>query len=299
MSPSRAVRLFGTEEPVTPPELLRAGPLTCELEAGNLRYIRVGGKEALRAVSFIVRDKDWGTYNPQVSNLAVEQRADSFTGHLRCPLPGFGPGADLQRDHHRGGRWQPGVRGGGDGGQRLRDQPHRLRGAASDRGRGGRAGRGPPCRRHHRARHLPGADRSGVPLPGHPRPDPRGSAGRADHLPHGGRCLRDGGSSQLERCLLQDLRAAAGQALALYAGRRRDHGAVGAADPGWPGARGRRGGRRPDPGHAGGPGRDHAADRHQPAARASRGDSGGGGRAPPAGAAFPDLPVRLADRRRL
>ena len=38
--PSLSVRLFGTEEPVAPPELLKAGPLTAELEAGNLRYIR-------------------------------------------------------------------------------------------------------------------------------------------------------------------------------------------------------------------------------------------------------------------
>jgi D-apionolactonase len=77
-APSRAVMLFGTEEPVTPAQLLRAGPLTCELEAGNLRYIRVGGKEALRALSFIVRDKDWGTYNPEISNLRVGQGPDRF-----------------------------------------------------------------------------------------------------------------------------------------------------------------------------------------------------------------------------
>jgi hypothetical protein len=70
--------LFGTEEPVTPPKLLRAGPLTCELEAGNLRYIRVAGREALRALAFIVRDKDWGTYNPEISNLEVSQESDSF-----------------------------------------------------------------------------------------------------------------------------------------------------------------------------------------------------------------------------
>lgn len=77
-APSRAVMLFGTEEPVTPAELLRAGPLTCELEAGNLRYIRIGGKEALRALSFIVRDKDWGTYNPEIGNLRIDQREDGF-----------------------------------------------------------------------------------------------------------------------------------------------------------------------------------------------------------------------------
>jgi D-apionolactonase len=77
-APSRAVMLFGTEEPVTPPKLLRAGPLTCELEAGNLRYIRVAGREALRALAFIVRDKDWGTYNPEISNLEVRQEQGSF-----------------------------------------------------------------------------------------------------------------------------------------------------------------------------------------------------------------------------
>ena len=77
-APSRAVMLFGTEEPATPAQPLRAGPLTCELEAGNLRYIRVGGKEALRALSFIVRDKDWGTYNPEISNLKVGQGPDGF-----------------------------------------------------------------------------------------------------------------------------------------------------------------------------------------------------------------------------
>ena len=37
--PSHAVRLFGTEEPVAPARILRAGPLTVEFDAGNLRHI--------------------------------------------------------------------------------------------------------------------------------------------------------------------------------------------------------------------------------------------------------------------
>ncbi|WP_374378763.1 hypothetical protein [Dongia sp.] len=77
-NPSRAIRLFGTEEPVTPPRLLRAGPITAEFEAGNLRYIRYDGIEIMRAVSFIVRDKDWGTYNPVIANLAVTEGTDHF-----------------------------------------------------------------------------------------------------------------------------------------------------------------------------------------------------------------------------
>lgn len=77
-SPTRAIRLYGTDEEAAPPRILRAGPLTAELEAGNLRYIRFGGAEVLRAVSFIVRDKDWGTYNPEISDLQVEETGDSF-----------------------------------------------------------------------------------------------------------------------------------------------------------------------------------------------------------------------------
>jgi hypothetical protein len=77
-APSRAVALFGTEEKVSPRKMLRAGPLTCELDGGNLRYVRIGGKEALRAIAFIVRDKNWGTYNPEISNLKVGQGPDGF-----------------------------------------------------------------------------------------------------------------------------------------------------------------------------------------------------------------------------
>ena len=39
-APSRSIRLFGTAEPVAPPRLLKAGPLTAEFEAENLRCVR-------------------------------------------------------------------------------------------------------------------------------------------------------------------------------------------------------------------------------------------------------------------
>jgi D-apionolactonase len=76
--PSRAVRLYGTEEVVIAPRLLRAGRLSVELEAGNLRYIRYAGVEVLRAVSFIVRDRDWGTYSPEISALEISEEEDRF-----------------------------------------------------------------------------------------------------------------------------------------------------------------------------------------------------------------------------
>jgi hypothetical protein len=75
---SDLIRLYGTDETVTPPRILRAGPLTAELEAGNLRYIRYHGREMIRAISFIVRDENWGTYAPQISNLHLQEEPDSF-----------------------------------------------------------------------------------------------------------------------------------------------------------------------------------------------------------------------------
>jgi D-apionolactonase len=78
-APSRAIALFGTEEPVRPAKILRAGPLSVELENGNLRYIRYRGIEVLRAISFLVRDGNWATYGAAIENLKVGQGPDDFT----------------------------------------------------------------------------------------------------------------------------------------------------------------------------------------------------------------------------
>ena len=76
--PSRAVLLYGTEEPVAPPRLLRAGPLSAEFEGGNLRYVRFDGQEVIRAISFLVRDRVWATCIPVLHDLSIEERADGF-----------------------------------------------------------------------------------------------------------------------------------------------------------------------------------------------------------------------------
>ena len=76
--PSRAIKLFGTDEAVEEPRVLKVGPLTAEFEAGNLRYIKFHGIEMIRAISYIVRDKNWGTYNPKLSNLKIEENTEEF-----------------------------------------------------------------------------------------------------------------------------------------------------------------------------------------------------------------------------
>src|SRR5665213_1689794 len=75
---SRQIRLFGTEQLFPPPQVLRAGELTAEIEAGNLRYIRFGGIEMIRAISFIVRDKNWGTYDSVISDLKISEEGEGF-----------------------------------------------------------------------------------------------------------------------------------------------------------------------------------------------------------------------------
>ncbi|MGF1612127.1 MAG: hypothetical protein ACFCUQ_22220 [Kiloniellales bacterium] len=76
--PSLLIKRFGTEELPAETRLLKAGPMSVELDAGNLRYIRYQGREAIRAVSYVVRDQYWGTFNPTIDNFRVEEAGDGF-----------------------------------------------------------------------------------------------------------------------------------------------------------------------------------------------------------------------------
>ena len=88
--PSRAIVLTGTEQPDVVGRILKAGPMSVEFDNGQLRYIRVNGVEVLRAVGFLIRDKNWGTATPEISSLKVDQRADSFSVsfHAVCRIEG-------------------------------------------------------------------------------------------------------------------------------------------------------------------------------------------------------------------
>ena len=219
-APSRSVRLFGTDQPVAPPRVLKAGPLTAELEAGNLRYIRFSGLEMIRAISFIVRDKNWGTYDPAISDLVVEESGDRFRVAYSA----------VAKDAAQGFAYEAEITGSADGslrfaakGRALTDfltnrtgfvvlHPASVAGkTASVTETTGRAfdtkfpelidpGAADDEPARHRARLRPGSDR---------------------RVPHGRRHLRDGRPAQLDRCLLQDLCPAARAALALHARERR------------------------------------------------------------------------------
>lgn len=70
---SRAEALFGTEEVEPPARSFAAGPLSFEMVGGNLRAIRLGGSELVRGIQFLVRDRDWGTLAPELSDFEVEE----------------------------------------------------------------------------------------------------------------------------------------------------------------------------------------------------------------------------------
>ena len=77
--PDRAIALCGTEQPDVVGRTLRAGPMEVEFDNGQLRYMNVNGVEVLRGIGFLVRDENWGTYAPALSNLKIDQRTDSFS----------------------------------------------------------------------------------------------------------------------------------------------------------------------------------------------------------------------------
>ncbi|WFU04422.1 hypothetical protein QA648_26945 (plasmid) [Rhizobium sp. CB3171] len=72
-------QLYGTHETETPPVRLTAGKLAVDFKDGNLRTIRYDGAEVLRAVSYLVRDRDWGTYAPAIDDLRIDQHQDGFS----------------------------------------------------------------------------------------------------------------------------------------------------------------------------------------------------------------------------
>ena len=82
--------LYGTRSVEAEPVRLSAGALSADFVNGNLRTIRHGGVEVLRAIAYIVRDRDWGTFEPALADLVIEQSDGHFSVRYsaRCEGPG-------------------------------------------------------------------------------------------------------------------------------------------------------------------------------------------------------------------
>ena len=81
---SPAVILYGTEHPPASIDCFQLGPLSFDLEAGKIRYIRFAGIEALRCIAFVVRGPGWESPAPVISDLKSAQSADGLSIRYRA-----------------------------------------------------------------------------------------------------------------------------------------------------------------------------------------------------------------------
>ncbi len=72
LEPSIAIHRLGTDQPASAPQQITCGPLSLLLDGGQLRDIRFRGTEVLRGISYLVRDKDWGTCPAIISGLTLQ-----------------------------------------------------------------------------------------------------------------------------------------------------------------------------------------------------------------------------------
>jgi D-apionolactonase len=87
---TKNVILCGTEQPDLLGRILKTGPLEVEFDNGQLRYIKIHGIEVLRAIGFLVRDENWGTYIPKIKNLNFIENSLGFSISFTatCTRPG-------------------------------------------------------------------------------------------------------------------------------------------------------------------------------------------------------------------
>jgi D-apionolactonase len=99
------VLLVGHDEPPTPRRLLRAGPLTAELDGVDLRYVRLGDVEIVRRLFAAIRDEAWGTVPPQLEGVDIEAGERDF----HVSFEALHDAGDLRF------RWRGELTGGEDG----------------------------------------------------------------------------------------------------------------------------------------------------------------------------------------
>lgn len=91
---SKAIELYGTDVPNRTGDLSEVGDLSFTLEDCGLRHIKLGGVEIIRAVSFLVRDRDWGTLAPIINILERSEEPDRINVRLQAVYESAG--ADLK-----------------------------------------------------------------------------------------------------------------------------------------------------------------------------------------------------------
>ncbi len=210
MLPAR-VLCYGTDEPLPERVPLRAGPLSLVWEGGDLRTIKVGGREVLRRIYVATRDRNWGTVPNVMSNVVMDVQADAF--RIRYDVE------NRQDDIHF--VWHGEIAGEADGTIRFS-----MDGVAQSTFLKNRIGfcilhpadiAGARCRVEHVDGTSEAATLPVLLVPDQPLLPFAEMAGMAHEVTSGvwaevrlhRRHLRDGGSAQLDRCVVQDVLHAA------------------------------------------------------------------------------------------
>lgn len=97
--------LYGSPDPLPEQVPLRAGPLRLVFEQGDLRSVCLGADEILRRVYVAVRDQDWGTVAPRLSDVQIQAGPDSF--HIQYQAENRDGAIDFA--------WRAEIHGGADG----------------------------------------------------------------------------------------------------------------------------------------------------------------------------------------
>ena len=107
--PSKTFLVHGTDTPPAAPRVLRAGPLTLDYDHGDLRNVKLGGREILRRLGGAVRDRNWGTVPGVLSEEQFEVSDSAFRIRYVC-------------EHRQGDIhfvWHADLTGGADGSLRF------------------------------------------------------------------------------------------------------------------------------------------------------------------------------------
>jgi hypothetical protein len=86
----------GTRQRTPKPVSLKAGALTVDFVAGALRTIRYEGHEVLRAIAYVVRDQNWGTYQPEIAECLIKKTKNAFTITYQATCASTDPGQSLR-----------------------------------------------------------------------------------------------------------------------------------------------------------------------------------------------------------
>src|SRR5271154_5715321 len=102
---SRYELWYGRDQPPLTRTVLRSEALTAYLEITDLRDLRLGGVELVRRLCFTLRDENWDTIPPELTNLAIDVGENTFLVEFDA----------RHRTRDLDFRWHGTVRGDGTG----------------------------------------------------------------------------------------------------------------------------------------------------------------------------------------